>query len=112
MTHEVLEALRAARRLIEKPDKWTKNTFARKWTGEECELESSEACSFCIGGALARVTPNRPRLETLCTSYLQLATKWDNPDTFPDAFNDEPARKHEEILELFDKAIRLAAASH
>ncbi len=49
------EVLRAARKLIETPDKWTKGEYARDAEGKVCPRRGKEACQWCASGALQYV---------------------------------------------------------
>lgn len=39
---------------------WTQNTFARDWNENECDVQDQDAHSFCLAGAILRVTKLTP----------------------------------------------------
>ena len=49
---EVSNTLRAARKLIEKPENWCKGSFARDPSGTAVDLASRNACAWCVWGAV------------------------------------------------------------
>ena len=87
-----LEALRAARARIEKPESW----------GKGHGLTPPREPALCALGALIFDGPHAEAIarlrEALGTSYVH---KW----------NDAPERTHAEVLAAFDRAIELASAS-
>lgn len=105
--NEVAKLLTAAKKLIEKPEHWTKGWFAKDERGTDTNCYSPSAVRFCSWGALRRAG-----CETLtqATEQLRLAMDIDIP---PDGeviacFND--SHTHEEVLAAFDRAIVRAAA--
>ncbi len=87
-----------AHELIAKPENWTKCAAARNKNGEPVFESSPQASSFCMIGAIARCYgPDEFRefVERL-VNYLRirkgavLISNW----------NDDPARTHEEVLEV------------
>lgn len=95
------EILKAARKLIEKPENWTQGAFARDGKGRSESI--SRASCFCIIGAIAKVARTnlgspvpQPVLKALgFTAHCRLAQ-----------FNDSAT--HSEVLDLFSKAIAAA----
>jgi hypothetical protein len=99
-----LEALKAARAKIEKPENWTKCTFARDRCGIPVSSISGYAVCWCSGGAVLSATKSGPiQAAVIAMNYLDYVT-----DGNFVSFNDAPKRKHEEVLAAFDKAIALA----
>ena len=94
------QLLIAAREIIEKPENWTKETFARTRSGKETFTADAKACMFCAEGALIRaqqtiggnVESAVLTLENLVGSALYLSR-----------FND--SHTHQEVLNVFDQAI-------
>jgi hypothetical protein len=80
------EVLRQARKLIEKPEHWTRGANARKANGLQCSPNSIEAFCFCSNGALSRVAPV---FEDYNPAYLALTR----------------GRTHAEVLDLLDRTI-------
>jgi len=46
--------------IFEKPDTWTRGTFARDAHGNLVEPEDRHACQFCLMGAIWKVYPEGP----------------------------------------------------
>lgn len=90
------EQLRAAKALIDTPERWTQCGRFREFRGAtEC---------FCAWGALDRATSRHGE----ALGWLELAIPTDA--TLP-AFNDDPRTTHADIMKLFDDAIALAEAA-
>jgi len=117
--NSVKEMLRAVKTLIAKPENWTQNTAARDKRGMAIYIEAPEACSFCLSGALDRVTydnraPNstthfellnlRRKSSDLLSTTL-MSTKFVNHYI---RYNDTVS--HREVIELLDRAIQKAEA--
>ena len=91
------EALIKARKLIEKPENWTKGEPARNTEGIRVNPTSEEAVCWCSLGALVAVEDG---LSVFTYDALAPYMK----DYIP-AFNDSVNTTHADILEAFDKAI-------
>lgn len=102
------EQLRAAKALIDTPEKWTREAFARNAIGESCR--PSEATCFCIVGALDNVDHDNPEYDDRAEEALRglLPKGFYGSIT---AFNDAETTTHADIMKLFDDAIALAEAS-
>lgn len=102
----VLELLLAAKALIADKKNWTQGASARNKHNNPCQTESMDAVCFCSLGALARVTPygsrNAVKLQADAITYLYKAL----PTPSLASFNDH--HTHEEVMEVWDKAIYLA----
>ena len=85
-----------AYQLLEKPDSWTQVFFARDKNGEDVDLDSPQACKWCLMGAINRCykyCETREKVTTQIFEYFNSkgifsVTKW----------NDAPERKHEEVV--------------
>lgn len=104
------EILIKAKAIISNPDKWTQGAFARNYDGEEVSPISSQAVCFCSIGALkASVGKDQSEVTMFylvnARDYLMKAT----PDGYIAVFNDE--HTHEEVMAVWDKAIKLAKLS-
>lgn len=101
MTHTETPAdqLRAAKALIDTPDKWTREVMGRDISGHPVEDVDSAVC-FCIIGAtvVARAPLDGPLRDSL--------PEWAHA-SFAD-FNDSPRTSHADVMALFDRAIELA----
>lgn len=99
--NQLVEDLKAARAVIEKPEAWTKGKWARTKGGQGVSWDSPEAVCFCAEGAIRLTVPYDREVVTqssLLGHYYMLA-----------AFNDDPETTHAEILALFDNAILKAS---
>lgn len=99
--------LKAARRVIEKPENWTQGRLAKDSNGYEvCEASSTAVC-FCAVGALRKVKYSSFGSDSVAFSevfeYLRNFTPNSEPISY---FND--SNPHSKVLELFDKAISAA----
>lgn len=97
------ELLKDAKQVISKPENWTQGVYARDSDDKEIRPERTDACKFCMYGALRR---NGGGFFS-ATEFLLLAVK-EQCATDIVSYNDDPDRKHEEVMEVFDKAIKLA----
>lgn len=104
------EVIINAKALIATPDKWTQRAPARDANGIREDPLDDRAVCFCIMGALLKASQkvsggyNR-------RSFYESISIFDKIPEIPisiPVFNNSPGRKHEEVLELFDKAIALA----
>ena len=53
---QAVEYLKQVKALIENPENWAKDNFARKSNGNATRINSHEACSWCLIGALIKVS--------------------------------------------------------
>ena len=109
------EQLRAAKALIDTPDKWTKGCFARRADGLLLMRGESwdEAVCFCSEGAVRKASNGLlpPDVDRL----LERAV----PRTFHTSsncrnfvlFNDAEETSHADVMKMFDRAIKLAEAA-
>ena len=105
---QLADDLRAARKVIEKPEAWIKGSFAMDECGNEVEAESPAACRFCVRGAIYRAVPERYEM----THGALWAQVGDDPLFDPLVkLNDSKSTTHADILALFDRAIAAAEAS-
>lgn len=94
-----LEILRAARKRIEAPERWTKGAGARFADGTIASPNRvSEAVSFCCIGALL---DGDQRANT--EAYVAMASVV--PGGLLAPFNDAPSTSHSDVLAAFDRAI-------
>ena len=99
------EILKAARKLIEKPENWTKGAFARSAKGSRVRPVYKGAVCFCSIGALQKVSVGGNYTDAI--NFLRREVPEDCMGVM--AFND--SRTHSEVLDLFSKAIAAAEAS-
>lgn len=108
------EQLRAAKALIDTPERWTKKVFARNAAGFGVDVDNPDAVCFCSLGAIAKVVDHDPRevwigcgIE-LPRNYLEQAA---GGFRFVTDINDDHDTTHADIMKLFDDAIALAEAA-
>lgn len=99
------EMLRAARALIDTPEKWTQRQFAKDAAGHTIDFVNPDAVCFCACGALRRLHGINGRVERV------LADAMSSPSGEVAAvrivnFND--THTHAEVLAAFDRAIEEA----
>ena len=99
------EALRAARSLIEPEGAWAVNTMARDKSGEPASMRGSEACQWCMLGAVGKFADIYTTIPGQPYAYLKKAV-----GMFPGDFNDKHGRTHAEVLDALDRAAALAEA--
>lgn len=108
VTPEAPVLLRAARRRIARPERWTKGSF-RKWNvlgGGDCECVNGALIGAAGGGdggvvvALSLIRSGA----SLCLSLAARARGFESASRF----NDDPKVTHADVLELLDEAAALA----
>lgn len=98
------EILIKSKELISNPKNWTQGMFARDEYGTPVPSISENACSWCSAGAVIKVANNI----YVAISLFALLEKSISRAIAP--FNDNPESTHEDIMNMFDKAIELAKA--
>lgn len=105
---ETIEILRGARELLADPSKWTKGVHARDQQGAIVHCIDPDAISFCMGGAVDRQCcaderyTASPEYQAACGALLDALKVHRNVVDF----NDDPATTHQDMLDLFDEAIK------
>jgi hypothetical protein len=111
LTKTILEHARA---LIDTPDKWTQNAFARNALGVNVEVRGSSATCFCTLGAIERavdrMNDDDGHLMTAAGYARRLLANSTGAEPLFYAshlaeFNDRPTTTHAIVMEMFDKAI-------
>lgn len=104
---EVLETLKAMRRLLTPEGSWCQGYYCRDSDGNEIYPPHAKAAvSWCLLGACRRVTMEDADLETAVTFVLMDGLP---PSMGVPTFNDCEARSQADILALLDE--RIAALS-
>lgn len=101
------DQLRAARALIDTPEKWIRNAWARTSTRGRLALSwaDSRAKCFCVGGAIRRSDGRRwPLAEVV----LRDAITTGHSTIY--GLNDDPTTTHADVMALFDRAIAKAVS--
>lgn len=121
MKAKVLKAITKARGLVKAPGDWCQGAMARNDKGHRVDLRSPDACQYCAYAALAKVCydldPGTPgdeahdlhheALLVMQDALVALDAEGPNERSIV-VFNDR--RKHEDVLNLFDKAIEISGA--
>lgn len=114
---DIIAVLKKAKNVIVDPTSWIKKLPASDEFGEECELESAEACRFCMDGAL-QTQFNLRELRTSGVPQYSDAVRCLNRaahDRFPSRieyfesfvwFNDHEDTTHDDVMQVFDDAIK------
>ena len=94
------ETLIAARRLINDPNNWIKGHLAQNASGTAVDPTDESACKFCAVGAIQAASPMLDN-EQWAVSEIEfvnrIALLW---------YNDYQSTTHQDVLVLFDKAIK------
>jgi hypothetical protein len=102
----IVDTIIVARDLIKTPNKWTQRAFARDANGDNVDPSDSRAFCFCILGALLKASRITGCSSTLAVSHVKSSLCYDNRSIF--AFNDDPLRTHDEVIEVLDYGIEKA----
>lgn len=117
-TPEIVKTLTAARGLIAASDKLSKKAFAKNSRGKTVAIDSPDATSFCIAGAVARIDGVLPDEtgylvveKSRALKYMTSVLGGQHQDAMDIAsFNDAPKTKKEDVLTFFDIIIAKAKA--
>ena len=98
------EILIKAKGLIDSPEKWCKGGFAVDINNHIVSVKSESAVCWCAGGATRKFTGMHN------WQVGEVALSRFKPSGFNSVFgyNDHPDTTHEDIMNLFDKAIAAA----
>ncbi|MGX7706345.1 DUF6197 family protein [Methylobacterium sp. Gmos1] len=113
-----VEILREARALIADKSRWTQKAFARDNAGRYTDENSNEAICFCAAGAVLRAASRGPSsyendaFEVLSAASYDLFRE-DSVLVVNDGLPDRDASEaHDDVLKVFDLAIRKAEAAN
>ena len=100
--------LKGAMSLISSPAQWTKFAFARNKNGDRVKSCTSEACQWCVVGAINRASYD---LDTAGTPDNPYAARRLIDESIPGRltvtiFNDNWDTHHQDIMHLFERAIK------
>jgi hypothetical protein len=96
---ETIGVLARARALIADERRWCRRSFARGWGGIPVSAKSTIAQRFCALGAIMRAAHELG----LPAENARTALEWQTGRPIQD-WNDDPARRHAEIVAKFDGA--------
>ena len=102
------EVLIAARALIATPDTWTQGYAARDASGAPVTATWSRATSFCMYGAVLKITEcqdHNKRRTVLNLLYAECQQGLNSRFVNITGFNDTYGRTHADVLKVFDEAI-------
>jgi len=117
-----LEILKKMRALLDKPENWTRRTYARDVNGEPVSMVNpKDAVSFCIMGAYRKVSSPvigqapiwsgravahyKALQEQIPKPFFSISDFNHDPHRTLSAFNDDPSTTHTDMLSLLDRAI-------
>jgi hypothetical protein len=95
---QVIATLRRARKLISKPERWTKGCSARGIDGTFRFASDKDAVCFCAIGAIDRCGG-----QGSASGAAIKAIEYGLPDIVD--WNDHPRRKHIDVIRRFDRTI-------
>ena len=98
------ELLRIARAKIAEPGTWIQNTLARNILDMKVDPPTPSAVKFCLVGAVYQTEGTDVRGETNCLVYLEQAL----PDGWYDLEFYNDSHTHQQVLDVYDRAIALA----
>jgi hypothetical protein len=98
--------LARARELIADEQRWCRRSFARGWAGIPVSAKSTIAQRFCALGAIMRAAHEL----RVPAEDARSALEWQTIRPIQD-WNDDPARRHAEVIAKFDAAIAAVGSS-
>lgn len=107
----VVDVLMQARAKIEKRENWIKGRFAADKAGFEVFSDEPGACRFCAIGSLLATPCSQEEYEE-ARNFLFVAMEERDRRAYGYSlagYNDDPKTTHEDILNLFDRAIAASA---
>ena len=113
MTHrepyapEVLEVLTKAREAISEPHKWTQGAYFRSDKGMSV-VDLDDATRFCSVGAIQSVAKLPSAISLAALRTLARGIGRGTKPRYIAAWNDNPVRTHEDVIDAFDRAIEIA----
>lgn len=106
MTKSLSDQLKAAKALIDTPEKWTKGAFARDRDGDDVyETDGDTAVCWCAVGAINKAFGCHAGLTVVQALYAALPADFQ----LVASFNDHPDTTHADVMALFDRAIAEAS---
>jgi hypothetical protein len=103
---ETIGVLSRARELITDERRWCRRSFARGWGGLPVSARSTIAQRFCALGAIMRAAHEL----SVPAEHARTALEWQTIRPIQD-WNDDPARRHAEVIAKFDAAIAVLDSS-
>lgn len=103
------EILRAAKAKIDTPEKWCKGEYATDIRGNGLHAASPLACKWCSVGAVQAITFNKDWGDVVGSTPEAKAVRALHKVVEPRVIhimNDDPHTTHDDVMRVFDKAIR------
>lgn len=103
----VLKVLRGMRKLLGKPERWTKGYFAYTAAGKGVNETDPHAVCWCLSGARAKVALSLalPRYTGADELHSEVERITRGRQVHATTFNDYPRRTHAQVLRLLDRTI-------
>lgn len=110
---KVSQLLIDAKELIKDPEHWTKGEYARDSEGKKVADSHSEACQWCIVGALWRASGLGPNCydsykASLVNDGCKFLIKAVNSEKSLSKWNDSESTTHDDVMKAYNKAIELS----
>ena len=105
----VKQLLEQTRAKIEDPAHWVKGDYAKNAEGSVVTPYDSDACCWCLDGALRAVAIPQPRYPLVATDLLLRQASQARGFASHLCFNDAPQTTHADVLQLLDDAILVAS---
>ncbi len=99
----VVKGLKAIKRLIGKPERWTKGSFALDRLGQGVSASSARAVCWCLHGAYDRIGYGIEGLYSALDRAAEIEARSRNASMI--SYNDDPRRTHAQVMRLLDRAI-------
>lgn len=102
-------ALKDAKAVIDKPENWCRETYARDAEGEGAEPYDPEAVCWCSLGALhVACGPTNQVLADLCAAHLHRAAEMETDGEYFSIDDANDALEHAALMKIWDRAIEMA----
>ena len=105
---DILETLLSARKLIANPARWTTKVCSRNTAGNRVQVFDANATCWCALGAVYYVSQNDIPLYQSTLEFIEDKHKEELLEECQLLLEFNDSRTHEEVVEMFDKAIELA----
>lgn len=114
---DIATVLETAQNLLSRPGAWTQGALARDAQGVEVGTHAPEACCWCATGAVIASMEGYDAGDhddvwefEIAVEYLNeaLGFRCQTDDLLTEEWNDDLERTHEDVLQMFDRAIKLA----
>ena len=106
MTQDTIKTrLRAARKLIDQPEKWTKGALKRDARGNELIISHIPVASRCASGAIMAACEFEERREVFDQLSRSINHYLGSDYDSIVEWNDRPMRTHAQVMQAFDRAI-------